>query len=86
MQWFVAVVQCCVDDAVADLRELVACVEGRGLEGDRRVARAVGDGFRRAIADAFDYIGMFNNPVRRQGSARDLSPIEYEKRYALRGS
>ncbi|MGG2042838.1 IS3 family transposase [Burkholderia gladioli] len=57
-----------------------------------------GQGHRRALAlvslfifllsvevaeDVFDYIEMFYNPVRRHGSAGDLSPIEFERRYAL---
>ena len=39
-----------------------------------------------AASDVFDYIEMFYNPVRRHGSAADLSPVEYEKRYALSGT
>ncbi|EMD9442862.1 IS3 family transposase, partial [Burkholderia cepacia] len=39
-----------------------------------------------ATSDLFDYIEMFYNPVRRHGSAGDLSPIEFERRYALNGS
>ena len=39
-----------------------------------------------AASDVFDYIEMFYNPVRRHGSAGDLSPVEYEKRYALGGT
>lgn len=36
-----------------------------------------------ATTDVFDYIEMFYNPIRRHGSAGDLSPVEFEKRYAL---
>ena len=39
-----------------------------------------------AASDVFDYIEMFYNPVRRHGFAADLSPVEYEKRYALSGT
>lgn len=39
-----------------------------------------------AASDVLDYIEMFYNPIRRHGSAGDLSPIEYEKRYALSGT
>lgn len=39
-----------------------------------------------ATSDVFDYIEMFYNPIRRHGSAGDLSPVEYEKRYALGGT
>ncbi|KOR44867.1 transposase, partial [Xanthomonas oryzae] len=34
----------------------------------------------------FDYIEMFYNPKRRHGSTGDLSPVEFERRYAQRGS
>lgn len=36
-----------------------------------------------ARSDIFDYIEMFYNPKRRHGSAMQLSPVEYEKRYFL---
>ncbi|WP_333995604.1 IS3 family transposase, partial [Burkholderia orbicola] len=39
-----------------------------------------------AATDVFDYIEMFYNPIRRHGSAGDLSPVEFERRYALNGS
>lgn len=39
-----------------------------------------------AASDVFDYIEMFYNPIRRHGSAGGLSPVEFEKRYALRGN
>jgi len=39
-----------------------------------------------AVSDAFDYIEMFYNPIRRHGSAGGLSPVEFEKRYALSGN
>ncbi|MBN9115148.1 MAG: IS3 family transposase, partial [Pandoraea sp.] len=39
-----------------------------------------------ATSDLFDYIEMFYNSVRRHGSAGDLSPIEFERRYAPNGS
>jgi putative transposase len=38
-----------------------------------------------ARGDVFDYIEMFYNPKRRHSSNGDLSPIEFEKRYALNG-
>jgi putative transposase len=38
-----------------------------------------------AASDVFEYIEMFYNPVRRHGAADGLSPVEYEKRYALSG-
>lgn len=37
-------------------------------------------------SDVFDCTEMFYNPIRRHGSARDLSPVELERRYALNGS
>ena len=39
-----------------------------------------------ARADVFDYIEMFYNPKRRHSSSGDLSPVEFERRYAQRGS
>ncbi len=39
-----------------------------------------------ARSDVFDYIEMFYNPVRRHGSAGDLSPVEFERRYAQSGN
>ena len=39
-----------------------------------------------ASSDVFDYIEMFYNPIRRHGSAGGLSPVEFEKRYALSGN
>jgi transposase InsO family protein len=38
-----------------------------------------------AAPDALDYIEMFYNPIRRHGSAGDVSPIEFERRYAQTG-
>ncbi|WP_139137622.1 IS3 family transposase, partial [Xanthomonas arboricola] len=37
-------------------------------------------------AEVFDYIEMFYNPNRRHGSTGDLFPVEFERRYAQRGS
>lgn len=34
--------------------------------------------------DIFSYIEMFYNPVRRHGSNGNLSPIEFEKNYAMK--
>lgn len=39
-----------------------------------------------AASDVFDYIEMFYNPIRRHGSAGGLSPVEFQKRYALGGN
>lgn len=41
---------------------------------------------RQFAADVFDYIEMFYNPKRRHSSSGDLSPVEFERRYAQRGS
>ncbi|PRG46336.1 hypothetical protein C6V06_28730 [Burkholderia gladioli] len=30
----------------------------------------------------FDYIEMFYNPIRRHGFVGDISPVEFERRYA----
>jgi putative transposase len=37
-----------------------------------------------ARQDVFDYIEMFYNPKRRHSHANDLSPVQYEKQFALR--
>lgn len=39
-----------------------------------------------AVSDVFDYIEMFYNPIRRHSFAGDLSPVEFERRYAQSGS
>jgi putative transposase len=39
-----------------------------------------------ASSDVFDYIEMFYNPVRRHGFTADLSPVQFERRYAQTGS
>lgn len=39
-----------------------------------------------ATTDVFDYIEMFYNPIRRHGFVGDISPVEFERRYALHGS
>jgi putative transposase len=39
-----------------------------------------------ARADVFDYIEMFYNPKRRHSSSGNLSPVEFERRYAQGGS
>lgn len=39
-----------------------------------------------AHSDVFNYIEMFYNAVRRHGSAGDLAPVEFERRYAQSGS
>jgi len=50
-----------------------------------RVKRRIYPTRAAAASDVFDYIEMFYNPVRRHGSAGDLSPVEFERRYALSG-
>ncbi len=39
-----------------------------------------------AHSDVFNYIEMFYNPFRRHGSAGDLAPVEFKRRYAQGGS
>ena len=50
-----------------------------------RIKRRIYPNREAARSDVFDYIEMFYNPVRRHGSAGDLSPVEFERRYALSG-
>ncbi len=50
-----------------------------------RIKRRIYPNREAARSDVFDYIEMFYNPVRRPGSAGDLSPVEFERRYALSG-
>ncbi len=39
-----------------------------------------------AHSEVLNYIEMFYNPVRRHGSAGDLAPVGFERRYAQSGS
>jgi putative transposase len=57
-----------------------------GLLKRERIKRRIYPTKDAARADAFDYIEMFYNPKRRHGSNGDVSPVEYERRYAQRGS
>ena len=50
-----------------------------------RIKRRIYPNRATAASDVFDYIEMFYNPIRRHGSAGDLSPVEFEKRYAQSG-
>lgn len=52
---------------------------------EERVKRRIYPTRAAAASDVFYYIEMFYNPVRRHGSAGDLSPVEFERRYALSG-
>jgi len=51
-----------------------------------RIKRRIYPNRDAARSDVFDYIEMFYNPVRRHGSAGDLSPVEFERRYAQSGN
>lgn len=68
----------CHDNAVAE--------SFFGALKKERIKRRIYPTRAAAASDVFDYIEMFYNPLRRHGSAGDLSPIEYEKRYALSGT
>ena len=50
-----------------------------------RIKRQIYSTQEEARGDVFDYIEIFYNPKRRHSSNGDLSPIEFEKRYALIG-
>lgn len=67
----------CYDNAVAESFFSVLKKE--------RIKRCIYPNRENAASDVFDYIEMFYNPVRRHGSASDLSPVEFERRYAQSG-
>ncbi|WP_156455858.1 MULTISPECIES: IS3 family transposase [Stenotrophomonas] len=50
-----------------------------------RIKRRIYSNHDEARADVFQYIEMFYNPTRRHGSNGGLSPIEFERQYALNG-
>lgn len=50
-----------------------------------RIKRRIYSNDDEARADVFQYIEMFYNPKRRHSSNDGLSPVEFEKRYALNG-
>ncbi|MFA0926893.1 IS3-like element ISPsy29 family transposase [Pseudomonas syringae pv. tagetis] len=75
---------------------LVASMSGRGNCHDNAVAESFFQLLKRerikrkiytsrqdARSDVFDYIEMFYNPKRRHGFNNQLSPVEFEKRYAM---
>jgi len=51
-----------------------------------RIKRRIYQNRDAAQSDVFDYIEMFYNRIRRHGSAGDLSPVEFERRYAHSGN
>ncbi|MFA1041843.1 IS3 family transposase, partial [Xanthomonas fragariae] len=57
-----------------------------GLLKRERIRRRIYSTKEAACTEVFDYIEMFYNPKRRHGSTGDLSPAEFERRYAQRGS
>lgn len=67
----------CHDNAVA---ESFFCTREK-----ERIKRRIYPTRAAATSDVFDYIEIFHNPVRRHGSAGNLSPVEFERRYALTG-
>ncbi len=50
-----------------------------------RIKRRIYSNHDEARADIFQYIEMFYNPKRRHSSNDGLSPVEFEKQYALNG-
>ena len=50
-----------------------------------RIRRRIYSNHDEARADVFQYIEMFYNPKRRHSSNDGLSPVEFEKQYALNG-
>lgn len=57
-----------------------------GLLKRERIRRRIYPTKDAARTDVFDYIEMFYNPKRRHSSNGGLSPVEFEQRYAQRGS
>ena len=57
-----------------------------GLLKRERIRRRIYPTKDAARADVFDYIEMFYNPKRRHGSNENLSPVEFERRYAQQGA
>jgi len=51
-----------------------------------RIKRRIYPDRAAASSDVFDYIEMFYNPVRRHSFTADLSPVQFERRYAQTGS
>lgn len=49
-----------------------------------RIKRRIYSNHDEARADVFQYIEMFYNPKRRHNSNDVLSPVEFERKYALR--
>jgi putative transposase len=49
-----------------------------------RIKRKIYPTRQDARADIFDYIEMFYNTKRRHGYNNKLSPVDYEKQYAMR--
>jgi putative transposase len=50
-----------------------------------RIKRKIYTTHDEARSDVFDYIEMFYNPKRRHSANGGVSPVEFEKRYALNG-
>ena len=48
-----------------------------------RIKRKIYTSRQYARSDVFDYIEMFYNAKRRHGFNNQLSPVEFEKRYAM---
>ncbi|MDU8099715.1 IS3 family transposase, partial [Pseudomonas syringae pv. actinidiae] len=76
----------CSMSAVGHCGDNAACEGFFGLLKRERIRRQIYPTKDAARAEVFDYIEMFYNPNRRHGSTGDLSPVEFERRYAQRGS
>lgn len=57
-----------------------------GLLECERIRRRIYPTKDAARTEVFDYIEMFYTPKRRHGSTGNLSPVEFKRRYAQRGS
>jgi len=78
-------------DIVCSMSRRGNCHDNAAMESffqllkQERIKRRIYSNHDEARADVFQYIEMFYNPKRRHSSNDGLSPVEFEKRYALNG-
>lgn len=78
-------------DIVCSMSQRGNCHDNAAMESffqllkRERIKRRIYSNHDEARADVFQYIEMFYNPKRRHSSNDGLSPVEFEKQYALNG-